>query len=43
LSDELGLHDARAQAVLLASYRASQACAQAMNERSRDIVALAED
>jgi len=42
LSDELGLDDARAQAVLIASYRASHACAHAINERSRDIAAFAE-
>jgi hypothetical protein len=37
LSAELGLDDAKAQAVLIASYRASHACAQAINQRSRDI------
>ena len=42
LSDELSLDDARAQAVLIASYRASHACAQKINQRSRDIAASAE-
>jgi hypothetical protein len=37
LSDELDLDGAKAQAVLIASYRASQTCAQAISQRSRDI------
>ena len=41
LSDELGLDDVRAQAVLIASYGASHACAQAINERSREIADFA--
>ncbi len=41
LSDELGLDDARAQAVLIASCRASHACTQAINQRSRDIADFA--
>lgn len=41
LSDELGLDDARAHAMLFASYRAGHACAQAINERSRNIADFA--
>jgi hypothetical protein len=41
LSAELGLDDAKAQAVLIASCRASHVCARAINQRSRDIDNLA--
>jgi hypothetical protein len=41
LTAELDLDDAKAQAVLIASFRASHACAQAINERSRDIADFA--
>jgi len=41
LSDGLGLDDAKAQAVLNASCRASHACARAINQRSRDIADFA--
>jgi hypothetical protein len=41
LSAELSLDDAKAQAVLIASFRASHACAQAINQRTRDIADFA--
>jgi hypothetical protein len=41
LSAELGVDNAKAQAVLIASFRASHACAQAINRRSRDIADFA--
>jgi hypothetical protein len=42
LIDALALDDERARAVLIASYCAGHACAQAINQRSRDIADFAE-
>jgi hypothetical protein len=42
LSDELGLDEGEAQVALITSYHAAHICAQAINQRSRDIAAFAE-